>query len=74
MPTVWRLLVGEFEKKIKMRVTTVASDGQLPKKLISIDENSYYEPYSIATTSLTPPHTLTIPLPHSITTKNCKTY
>jgi len=56
-----------------MRVTTVAS---VRSKIIfskKIDYSSYYEVYSIATTSFTPPHTLTIPQLYSISTTTCET-
>ena len=49
-----------------MRVTTLSSVTEqmiFPKK---INEISYYEPYSIATALFTLPHTLTIPLLHTI--------
>jgi len=56
-----------------MRVTIVASVTEQNKKNPKIDEISYYELYSIATTSFTPPQTLTFFQLHSITTKTCKT-
>jgi len=39
------------------------------KKIRKINESSYYELYSIDKLSLTPPHTLTIPQLHAISTK-----
>ena len=39
-----------------------------------IDESSYYELYSIASSSFTPPYTLTIPMIHLISTKTCETH
>jgi len=41
--------------------------------LEKINENIYYELYSITTSSSTPPHTLTIAVLHSISTKSNKT-
>ena len=57
-----------------MRVTTVASVmGAITILIPKINEINYYELYSIATSSFTPPHTLTIPLLHSISTTINKT-
>ena len=44
----------------------------LPKNA-TFDESSHYEVYSIATPSLTTPHALTFPPPHSISTTSNET-
>jgi len=49
-----------FEGMLLMRVTTVASVTEQNDFCEKINESSYYELYSIATTSLTPPHAPTI--------------
>ena len=43
-----------------------------PQTRTSLDENSYYEPYSIDTSSFSPRYALIIPSPYSIATKNDK--
>ena len=57
-----------------MRMTTVIS---LTEQMIFfqkiINEISYYEVYSIATSSLTPPYTLKTPQLHATSTKTCET-
>ena len=66
--------MGVFEGMLLMRVTTV--DGVTTQNGFSeknIDESSYYEVYSIATSSFTIPRTITIPLIHSISTASNKT-
>ena len=63
-----------FEGMILSRVTTVASvteqNNDFPP---NFDENSYYELYSIATTSLIPPYTLTIHKLHFLSIASNKT-
>ena len=63
-----------FEGRLLMRMMTVVSvtEKNIFSK-IKYDEISYYELYSIATSSFTPSHTLMVPLLHSISTKTCET-
>jgi len=56
--TLWILLVGVSESMLSMRVTTVACVKEQQQINSEINECSYYELYSISTSSSTPPHTL----------------
>ena len=65
--------MGVFEGMLLMQIRTVAIVTERKMIFFPKHEFSYYEPYSISTTSLTPKHPLTVRIKLSISIKTCET-